>query len=421
MHGLSVRLAADARPPLAAGAAAMAGRASKQVARGVLARSLPLGHTKPSRSGIDPPGPRGSFVGYFAAALVIDGVFRGASFCKYVCPIGQFNFVQSQVSPLEVRVRDPHVCTTCRTKDCIRGRDDLPGCELGLFQPRKVGNLDCTFCLDCVHSCPHENVGILPRLPGSELAGAGDKRRSGIGRLSRRFDLAALMLVVVYGGFANAAGMVGPVLHWQDQLRQALGLRSPFWATSLYYLAALIVLPLLVHGLTTVVCRWIGRLEAPWLEVAAHYAYCLVPLGAGIWSAHMSLHFFTSFGSLLPAAQRFTEELGLEVLGMPDWTMACCRPVGEWLIRLEIVLLDMGLLLSLYTAYAISRGLTQRPILALKALGPWALLIVLLYVAGIWIVFQPMQMRGTLAQWDKKVRHEAAISDPAIRGRMAHP
>jgi polyferredoxin len=30
--------------------------------------------------------------GYFAAALLVDTLFRRASFCKYVCPIGQFNF-----------------------------------------------------------------------------------------------------------------------------------------------------------------------------------------------------------------------------------------------------------------------------------------------------------------------------------------
>src|SRR5207244_3853807 len=59
---------------------------------------------------------------YFIAAFVIDGMFRGASFCKYVCPIGQFNFVQSLASPLEVKARDPAVCASCQTKDCIRGR-----------------------------------------------------------------------------------------------------------------------------------------------------------------------------------------------------------------------------------------------------------------------------------------------------------
>src|SRR5262249_50018896 len=55
---------------------------------------------------------------YFPAAFVIDGLFRGASFCKYLCPIGQFNFVQSLASPLEVQARDPAVCASCRTKDC---------------------------------------------------------------------------------------------------------------------------------------------------------------------------------------------------------------------------------------------------------------------------------------------------------------
>ena len=60
-------------------------------------------------------------IGYFTAAFVVDGFFRGAAaFCKYLCPIGQFNFVQSLASPLEVGVRDPGVCATCRTKDCIR-------------------------------------------------------------------------------------------------------------------------------------------------------------------------------------------------------------------------------------------------------------------------------------------------------------
>jgi hypothetical protein len=56
--------------------------------------------------------------------------------------------------------------------------------ELALFQPSKVGNLDCIFCLDCVHACPHDNVGIMTRLPGEELM--SDPSRSGIGHLSRR-------------------------------------------------------------------------------------------------------------------------------------------------------------------------------------------------------------------------------------------
>ena len=57
--------------------------------------------------------------------------------------------------------RDPEVCASCRTKDCIRGRPEARGCELSLFLPRKSSNMDCTLCLDCVHACPHDNIGIV--------------------------------------------------------------------------------------------------------------------------------------------------------------------------------------------------------------------------------------------------------------------
>ena len=147
---------------------------------------------------------------YFSVAFVIDGLFQGASFCKYLCPIGQFNFVQSLMSPLEISTLDPNVCVSCQTKDCIRGRGDVPGCELHLYQPRKSSNMDCTFCLDCIHACPHENVGIVAATPGAELW--SDSFRSGIGRWSKRGDLAALVVLLVFGGFANAALMTGPVM-----------------------------------------------------------------------------------------------------------------------------------------------------------------------------------------------------------------
>ena len=60
-------------------------------------------------------------IGYFLTAFVVDTWFEGAAFCKYVCPLGQFNFFSSLVSPLEIKVREQDVCAACRTKDCILG------------------------------------------------------------------------------------------------------------------------------------------------------------------------------------------------------------------------------------------------------------------------------------------------------------
>src|SRR5579883_929159 len=316
-------------------------------------------------------------LGYFAGAFIVDGFFRGAAFCKYLCPIGQFNFVQSIMSPLEVKVRDPQVCSSCKSKDCLRGRDGIPGCELHLFPPRKTGNLDCTFCLDCIHACPHENIGISARPPASELW--RDVFRSGIGRLSRRPDLAALVLVLVFGAFANAAGMVGPIVQWREE-------HSLFWTNTSFYFITLIVLPMLIFALAGAAGRQ---------EKAIRFSFSLVPLGFAMWFAHYSFHLLTSYDTLVPVTQRFAADLGWTILGEPSWVAGCCRTVGGWLPRLEILFLDFGLLLSLYSGYRIASSETPRFTQAVKVLLPWAILMVLLFLAGVWIVLQPMQMRGT--------------------------
>lgn len=325
-------------------------------------------------------------LGYFAAAFLLDGVFRGGTFCKYVCPIGQFNFVQALVSPLEVKIRDPQVCLNCRSKDCLRGRDGIPGCELQLFPPRKTGNLDCTFCLDCIHACPHENIGISARLPASELW--RDAFRSGVGRLHRRPDLAALVLVLVFGAFANAAGMVAPVVTWRDEY-------PSFWANIIFYALALVVLPLLTVGCAAVVSRRWSGLKASVVETATRFSFALVPLGFAMWFSHYSFHFLTSYDTVIPVTQRFAAERGTTMLGEPHWLAGCCRPIGDWLPRLEILFLDLGLLLSLYTGYRIAQEQASGFVRAIKILLPWAVLMALLFSIGVWIVLQPMQMRGT--------------------------
>jgi hypothetical protein len=333
-------------------------------------------------------------VGYFVGALVIDSFFRGAAFCKYVCPIGQFNFVQSLVSPMEVKTRDSDVCLSCRTKECIRGNDALPGCEMNLYLPRKAGNLDCTFCLDCIHVCPHENIGILAVVPGHDLENVA--HHSGIGRLGHRPDLAALILLLAFGSFANAAGMVAPVVDWQSRLSELLGSRSLLVMTTLFYVMALVLVPLITVAAATVVSRRWGGLKLTPLKLATRFSYSLVPLGFGMWLSHYGFHFMTSYNAVIPSAQRLLAGLGFAFLGVPEWACACCGPVMDWLPRLEIVCLDVGLLFTLHSAYRISLGLSSRTSRAFAAFLPWAFLSLFLFLVGIWIVLQPMQMRGMM-------------------------
>ncbi|MFO0944487.1 MAG: cytochrome c oxidase assembly protein [Planctomycetota bacterium] len=328
---------------------------------------------------------------YFLVAFAVDGWFKAGSFCKYVCPIGQFHFFQSLISPFEIKVRDLGTCQTCSGRECIQGGGETPGCELGLFLPRKGGNFDCTFCLDCVHSCPRDNVGLIADFPGRALL--ADPVRSGIGRLSRRFDLACLTLLLVFSAFANAMGMVGPVVDWQGSLARQWSVKES-WIITGTYLGSVIVPGMLVAGAIGVGKVW-RRDSANWRAVFSHQVYALVPLGASMWLVHFAFHFLTSYGTWLPVTQRLAGDLGFGI-GEPEWTCGCCVQVPGWLLRLEILFLDLGLLGSLYLGFKHAEYSSDGPTHTLLGFLPMALVLLGTFAWGIWIVLEPMQMRGTM-------------------------
>jgi polyferredoxin len=363
-------------------------------------------------------------VAYFSAAFVIDGFFKGAAFCKHVCPIGSFNFVNSLASPGEVRVRDAGVCAACETKDCIAGRYEngrlvQSGCELWLYQPRKVGNMDCTFCLDCVQACPHDNVGLVPRIPGAELV--RDRWRSGIGRFAERPDLLALAMVLVFAAFVNAAGMIGPAQELQTGLGNALG-GSRVLGWTLFMGMTLFVAPALLLASMAGLSRAFAGAEVPARRVLLRMAYGLVPLGFAMWIAHYGFHFLASGLNLVPVLHRVAGDTGLAA-GSPNWSLGPLVP-GDWLVPFELVMLEIGLLASLALLYFIARATFPSVRAARRAFAPWAMGAILLAGAGAWIMTQPMAMRGMMMDGAGHVmpghdrsRHEPATAVPGEADR----
>ena len=336
-------------------------------------------------------------VGYFLTVLVVDGLFKHASFCKFVCPIGQFNFVASTLSPFEVKVREQDVCTRCDTKDCIRGRREpssdlvvIRGCELALFQPRKVGNMDCTFCLDCVHACPHDNIGILSRLPGAELL--ADPLRSGIGHFSKRKDLTALAIVFTFGALLNAFGMVSPVYALESWLGRVLHVSREAPVLGVIFACFLIIEPILVLGLAAWLTKTWGGVRSALLPLVVRYTYGIVPLGFGMWLAHYSFHFLTGLYTIVPVTQDALASLGWPWLGPPRWTLTGMPSSIVQVV--EIGFLVLGLAGSLVVTHGIAEEVSpKRP---LSAFVPWAAVCVILWLASMWLMFQPMEMRATM-------------------------
>ncbi|GJM21273.1 MAG: hypothetical protein DHS20C15_11880 [Planctomycetota bacterium] len=335
-------------------------------------------------------------LGYFAAAVSVDVLFSGAPFCKSVCPIGQFNFVASALSPLELRPRDTQVCDSCQGHECLTGAAPVApqqpaarGCELGLFLPEKSGNMDCTLCLDCVRACPEDNVMLSTRLPGAELF--EDRSGSGVGRRSERGDLALLAIVFTFGALLNAFGMVSPVYAVQRAIAEQLGTTSEFAVLSILFVALLVVEPVLLLAGAAAWSRRALPERLPLVKVVMRFAQGLVPLGVGVWAAHYGFHLLTGLWTFVPVAQKALADLGFALLGQPHWGVGGLREAVVQPIELGLLLL--GAAGSMLVCWRLAQH--EAPRRALAAFAPWGALVVLLLGAAIWLLAQPMEMRGT--------------------------
>jgi ferredoxin len=326
-------------------------------------------------------------IAYVGAAFLVDSLFRGASFCKYLCPIGQFNFVGSLMSPTTLKIRSAATCDTCATRDCIRGNERQRGCELELYLPEKRSNADCTLCMDCVKACPHDNIGILPRSMTQDVLAS--EPTSSLGRLSRRTDVAAVALVLVMAGFANAAAMVGPGVGFLA----AAGWRVPWLATTVGSFAGVVAGMLLAAGVVWLVSQ-AARGTDPRGEAFCRSALALVPLGMGMWAAHLLFHLLMGVPGLLPLVQQAGQDFGLHWMSAPQWSATTSVLQGNGLLQLQLLFLDGGLLLSLYLVWRMAAR--TRVVRRLSAVAPLVLFTVALYGFGFWLLLQPMQMRGMM-------------------------
>ncbi|MDP6601018.1 MAG: hypothetical protein QGH76_01835, partial [Phycisphaerales bacterium] len=133
--------------------------------------------------------------------------------------------------------------------------------------------------------------------------------------------------------------------------------------------------------------------QASTTELACRLAFALVPIGFAMWVVHMLFHFFTSLGTIVPVTQRVAIDIGGN-LGEPAWILACCLNIPAWLLPLELLLLDVGLVLAVVAVHRLVHATARARIPLMTAV--MSLPAFLLFVLGVWIVLQPMQMRGTL-------------------------
>lgn len=350
-------------------------------------------------------------IGYFGAALVVDTVFPAGTFCRYVCPLGNFNFALSTVSPSQVVAVDPDVCRSCVHKPCLHGRETyaeapsgptkaafipvaeitnpngvgyFPGCESDLLVPTITSNLDCTYCFNCVRACPYDNVALSVRAPGRELSRQPWARRFGLSAL-------ALGVLLAYWGVVNALAMISPFYVFVERLSSFIGSRDEFLLLALTYLLVTAAGLALLLGAAVLADR-LGGLRPRPLAAFKRWGYVTVALGFGFWGAHYVFHFLTGALSVVPVFQHFFEYRGL--LLDPNWRLAQMVPT-RWLFPIQALIGATYTGVALATAVRIARrdfG-SRRWVLAM---WPVALYVLAFTALQLVILAQPMEMRGTV-------------------------
>jgi hypothetical protein len=185
--------------------------------------------------------------------------------------------------------------------------------------------------------------------------------------------------------------MVSPVYALESWLAGILNVDSKAPILGVLFALFLVVEPAVLLGLAAWLTQIWGGSRRALVPLAVRYTYGLVPLGFGMWLAHYSFHFLTGLYTVVPVTQSAAARLGWTVFGSPRWTwlgipMRFVQP-------LEIGFLVLGLAGSLLVIHQLAeQDCAERPF---RAFAPWAAVAMVVWVAAMWMMFQPMDMRGT--------------------------
>jgi ferredoxin len=349
-------------------------------------------------------------IGYFLASFVLEAVFKESAFCKYVCPLGSFNFVYSTTAPTQIAIKDHSKCENCQGKECVNGSfsvqpivriDKIPfidadgvlhykdvqvehntkgvlGCGTELFAPQITSNLDCVYCLDCVRACPHDNIGLMTRGFGRELLKPD--------AWPRRWDISLFVISLAFLAVVNAFGMVPPIyalLEWFA----SLGFSNEIFPLALIFLLGGLVLP----TISALFAAWLTRLltnnkKLSLRDIVAAFAPAFVPIGLGIWIAHYGFHFLIAPLSIIPVVQEFFGMQG-------QWDAFSGQVPLEMIGLFQVLMLLGGFLWSMVIVQTVASRLYKHQSFA--ALMAWGLILLGLMIAAYQIFAMPMEMRGT--------------------------
>ena len=330
-------------------------------------------------------------IGFFIVASGMALVFKGRSFCRYVCPIGGLIGIYSMFSPIELRNKCLEVCRGHKVKECIKGTATSHGCPMFVTPMTLDRNNYCNFCSECIKSCSQDNIVIRFRSFAKDLWGSS----------KGYLDEALLAMVLVGITIVVTGEMIAPWHNWMDAVGKILpfdtfGVISHAAREKTTFLFTMTAGSLIIPPLSLLIASFVVRKstgpESPLSlkRTFIQFAYMFIPVGLSMHLAHNINHLFKEGPEIIPAVERVMSNIA--GTAQPDWSVA---PImgSESIFWLQMLVILVMNIFSLYAGYRISvRYYGDR---ALRAFIPMALLAVVFICINAFILGQPMAMRHT--------------------------
>ena len=334
-------------------------------------------------------------LGIIVIALVVSMLYARRSFCRYLCPIGGIIGIYSMFSAVELRSKDPEVCRAHKRKDCYLGNERGYGCPMFEMIPTMDSNNACTFCGECIKSCPKNNI-ILRVRPFFKDVWTTRKRS---------LDEAALAVVLVGISIFVTGDMLEPWAGWMEAAMawipaQQLGIQYAYTVeiitkSILYFSISLLLIPGFMVLAAAISNRMVGRDNHNGLkQTFITFGYMFIPVGLSMHLAHNTGHLLKESGIIVPALKRAINTYTPFYLGEPDWRVGA-EPLIEsaltYWIQMGIFFIFFGF--SLYAGYRLSVMSYRDSRTAFHALIPMIIFSFILMVVNVYLLNLPMAPR----------------------------
>jgi polyferredoxin len=331
-------------------------------------------------------------IGFAALAVAVGLRYQRRSFCRHLCPIGGLIGIYSMTAPVELRAGEASTCRGHATKECFQGTGHSRGCPMLEFPQSMDRNNYCTFCAECVKGCSRSNIVLRFRAFGRDLWATGrrvmDESYLAVALVGLTMLVTAQMLSAWPEWIAALARWLPPVIRASLKPVTYLTLVE----SVLLLGGTLVVSPLLVLAAAAVANRRAGADALGLRRTFVVFGYMFVPVGLAMHLAHNLAHLLLEGGGIVPVVQRAVALYTPFVLGEPDWHVAPLAPPAVVAVLQAAVVVGF-FVLSLVAGRRLALRTFTSPLVASRALLPFALLSLAFTVAGLVLLQQPMGMR----------------------------